>query len=746
MRNKLQLYKSNKGAGLPSVIIAIAFIAILGSILLTITFTNYNMKQTNYKTKDSFYSAEQALDEINIGLQNVISKGVSDAYLEVLENYATYDIDKKKDLMESVYFSSIWGDLEIIGSNHKQFDLNKLRGYLNKTAWSGDLDTGYGAIITSENNNVMETYTDSGVVLKDIKIYYRDARGFVSVIHTDIRLALPDLEFSMDTVLPNIADYTLIADEKLVTGSIGTNQISGEIYVGNLEAFGSNPLIRSKFNIINNTSFVVKNDIHLKNIDFLASDTSEIWGRDLIVESSSAIINGVINLSDDTNLLGNNSEVIIKNIYNGYGNSLSDSSESSAILVNGTNAVLDVEDCNIVTIAGHAYIGTKKENNGAPGSGGNVGRNVLMGESVSVKSNQLLYLVPSECMGILKVTGKSVYNKNPMTANEYQEIISKPSTYTEVDDTIFSSKLGSALSKYIKYNPLTSLPEVEKVFVTTNAETLVYYYMKFNSENSANEYFQNYYAINSDQMLEYMDFYTNGISIERPELMLRMQLAGNMLKYDEASSKASLQTNTLTNASEKLESASVQYGRMKDALCTKLVSSYAELTNVYTTDLSDDIVFDNIVDETALTTFITNYATGVFGSSKGYIFSDLLNGQRALLIDNPGDPYIFYAPAGSTMSNVHLIIATGDVQVNSNFSGLILSNGIVTLSNNVNVNANNGYVKESLRLSATEGGTYYSVIGFLRDGTDLLTLDGSEEEHDSVKLANLVVYENWKKE
>jgi hypothetical protein len=311
------------------------------------------------------------------------------------------------------------------------------------------------------------------------------------------------------------------------------------------------------------------------------------------------------------------------------------------------------------------------------------------------------------------------------------------------------AKLGTTLAPYVKYSTSTGLAEAEKVFVTTNGETLVYYYLTFNDENTANAYFQAYYAENSAYMLEYLDFYSNGIQMDNPELMLRLQLAGNVLKYDESTSVSTLQSNTLVNASDKLESASEQYERIHNALCTKLVSSYAELTNVHTTDLTNDIVFDNIVNESAMTTFINTYYSGVLaGGSRFYVFDDGLNSARAVVVDNDttNETYEYSATPGSYMENVRLIIATGDVRIDSNFDGLVLTNGTVTLANNVSVSSNNNYVKEALRLTTSEGGNTYSVIEFLRDGTDLLTVDGSGEEPESVQLADLVVYENWKKE
>jgi len=258
-RSIRQCLQSNRGAGLATVIIAGAFVAILGSILLSVSFTNFSMKQTNLQTKDTFYSAEQALDEINVGLQTLISEAISEAYLEVMENYASYDVDKKKDLMESVFFSTIWTSLEETGSLHTKYNLTKITDLLSTSTWTGNFDTGYGAIVTSDTRS-MVSYTDSGVVLKDLKIYYRDQKGYVSIIYTDIRLVLPDLSFATSTVLPNIASYGLIADEGLITGTTGTNQLSGEIYAGSLLAVGSDSIIPVNLNLVNNTSFIIKNN------------------------------------------------------------------------------------------------------------------------------------------------------------------------------------------------------------------------------------------------------------------------------------------------------------------------------------------------------------------------------------------------------------------------------------------------------------------------------------------------------
>lgn len=97
--------KRNQGFSLFTVIIAVSFVAILGLLVLYIALSNFQMKITDLKGKDSFYTAERALEEIRAGLQEDVGEAMSKAYTQVLENYnkdnsskdASMDQLRKKD-------------------------------------------------------------------------------------------------------------------------------------------------------------------------------------------------------------------------------------------------------------------------------------------------------------------------------------------------------------------------------------------------------------------------------------------------------------------------------------------------------------------------------------------------------------------------------------------------------------------------------------------------------------------------
>jgi Tfp pilus assembly protein PilE len=77
----------NKGFSLFTVIIAVSFVMILGLLVIYISVSNFYMKVTDLKGKDSFYTAEQGLEEIKVGLQQDVGTAMSKAFTEVMENY-----------------------------------------------------------------------------------------------------------------------------------------------------------------------------------------------------------------------------------------------------------------------------------------------------------------------------------------------------------------------------------------------------------------------------------------------------------------------------------------------------------------------------------------------------------------------------------------------------------------------------------------------------------------------------------
>ena len=79
--------QQNSGFSLFTVVVAVSFVGILGLLVLYIALANLQMKLTDLKGKDSFYTAERALEEIRTGLQEDAGDALTKAYTQVMETY-----------------------------------------------------------------------------------------------------------------------------------------------------------------------------------------------------------------------------------------------------------------------------------------------------------------------------------------------------------------------------------------------------------------------------------------------------------------------------------------------------------------------------------------------------------------------------------------------------------------------------------------------------------------------------------
>lgn len=742
---KSSYWKNNQGMSLVTVIIVIGFIAVLVSTLLMVSLMNLKMKRVNAYATDSFYSAEQVLDEINIGLQKDISDALSSSYSEILTNYADYDTQQKNTLLKTKYYEHLWDELGYYNTNF-YYSTDILYDYLKDTTkWRGSDEEGYGAILRTTNQadtaiGQMITYEDTGIVLKGLIVYYKDAKGFISTIQTDIRLAYPDFDFAASTALPDVPKYSFIADGGFLFDRPGggTLTLTGNAYADSASITATDTA--SKAQLLQNgmSQFIVKHDLELTNSSFTNEKKGEIWAENIVAAGSNVTLLGNSNLSDDLNIKGNGTTITLAGIYNGFGNSLTDSTKSSAILVNGTNAVLDLSKLSRITLAGHAYVGSNSKNVGTPGGTAEVeGNQIYTGESLAVKSNQLMYLIPSQCLWVSKETGKSVYGENPiaLTAKEYNELLAADDlTEVSLDVTAVGEE---NLSSYIKQ--VGGVAQPERVFIPTSDPntTLVYYYMKFASEDAANNYFMKYYHANKDTVDAYVSFYAKEIKFPNTQSLLRLRLAGNYLTGSKEEGYIGNAT-LYTDASEKFSGNTQSDDQTFRALTTKLIKNYSEMTNL-TKEPSEteQIVFENIVDETALDEFIDRFGTGNICT-----VTDHVEGAETNAVLTKGSYTI-------SDSKVHLVIAKGDVVVAvPDFKGMIIANGTVSVGAAVQtMTADEDLTKAVLRFAKDDGTQIYLVGSVLKDGADLMysSLNHGEEKA-SVSLASLVVYENWTKE
>lgn len=767
-REKRKFHQDNRGGTMVMVLVIIAFIGILSGILLYASYGGYQMRLADKQGKDNFYTAETVLDEINVGLQEEISKALKKSYEQVMVNYALYETEEKRSReFYNVYYTELQNALQQDAAHPNLYNINMLRGYLSAEV-KGDGTDGsrenfgtYGAIVESNVETAPAVYTlalkENGIVLKDLKVSYVNKSGYVSIISTDIRIALPAVNFAQTSAFPDVNGYCLIADEKLALGNTfagGSITVKGDAYGGRLTLGKSDDssILSSTIHFEKAdgaeadslSKIVSREDITLTESTLFANET-EIWGNNLLLSSASATIKGSANLNDDLVLEGSGSEVVLSGEYTGFGISGKEAASNSAIVVNGKDSRLDLTGLESMNISGRAYVAAPKTEDNKDAA------DAVMGESVAVKSNQLIYLVPPEALGCEiqadGTVGASAYGCNPLRQEQYEEIITNPSRYVLLDGTKEVAALGyKSLSNYINREPVAGgenayVPEV--IFKQTNAGTLVYCYLRFKDEEAANRYFRDYYNVNTEKINAYTRLYAKEIKMASADTMLYLNLAGNMLAYAGQETAQVVKATDSYADKKKAQVVSVTKSDIFKALSAKLVTNIAQLS----AEEQGQTAFTNIIYRAKAEEIIKKLDT--FGTGTVQIDTENPGNIKTVILTKQD-----YVVDSSTPDAVHMIIALGNVTVKRDFQGLIISAKNITVTDSADTD--HQVVIEPLTLEdftemllakATVSGKEYYILDVFQDGINYAYSENTIKDMGTkeVAMGDLIVYERWSK-
>lgn len=788
-RHKSKL--NNGGSTMLIVMVTIALISVLASVLMSMSYMNYNMKVTEMNSKKNFYSAEIVLDQINVGLQKEISESLEDAYVRSMQRYTLEDDVTRNTNFANYYISELTSRLRTatLDSQYQIAPIDTdgdgvydcgLVHYLDTA-----LQTAYanGSLIISATEPKMQsvavqktaddgsvTYEGQGLVLYNLHIEYTDANGFTSVIETDIRLKTPELTLVTKTAMPNVFDYCLVADAGIEGGVTATNTtLSGNIYAGN-DTLNPDDLGGIKCTSMHNwtvdgvSKIVSAGPVVVEHgATFTAKESTNCWAEEFKLPKYMNTTSGTLNLlgntyvKDDLTIEGNGAEVNLEGNYYGFGYGAT-ADESSSIIMNGKNAVLNMSALDRLMLGGNAYIQTSSVTYDVDASKGfseNNNTDILMGNALAVKSDQIAYLVPAECVG---VNGTTVtIGKNPMSAAEYKEWLDNDalrvsgnenwSNYQLVSLTKNVSMLGKALGEY----ELNSTSGYKTVFRTVNGETLCYLYLDLTT-NGAASYYKDFYTKAETRMKSYIATYNNRILMDL-STMENLSSRGTILTYSQkadGTGDIALVQNTINEGTtaEQLDTIEQEYfvhASRFERMKAKLTIEESEVTPEELTKT----VYANLINEGVMNSL--PLGTPVIAK---YPF-EVLGDTRAVFINNKGEaPYVY------DDETICVIVATGDVKLTKNFDGLLIVDGKVYIESGVSkVEPNKTLVLKTLRQEERDAtgnvvddgtGPVSLISKYFKNG-DKYSMDTklSGQVTNSMagqSLGELIVYENWTKQ
>lgn len=516
------------------------------------------------------------------------------------------------------------------------------------------------------------------------------------------------------------------------------------------------------------------------------ADTYETYVDSINLQTARIGLDGVMYVGNDLDIGGKRSIVKLGGKYYGYGNINGDSDESSSILINGGGTVLDFGDLEELVLSGHAYVGATKydadvdrlayatktsdkttitsdkiedeedyNKNLKEGEDGENpfqatentvpknDRDLMMGESISVKANQLLYMVPPECIGYKIKTGEQVIAKNPMTYDEYKMLTDteevkkdgagnpeKDAAGNEVMEKVYEPVRLSLL--WNKLGGINYTNDYKAVYRRVNGNVLVYLYLDFGANDiMANEFFKAYYEYDTAGVNNYVNSYISDMTWSSAlgnGNTNALTLAGNAFRLNNTNEVVFLDDHMLDpGKAGKMLLLQEDYSNIHESLMHSLSPEYLMLTS---SQLGSEI-FNSLVDENK------------FAEMKGKDFSNETNTIKARVTNES----IVY-PSTSCPANTKLIVSEGDIFINGDFEGLAIAGGNIYICSGCSkIDYNPAVVLQAMRtfVEKSDDEKLYAYEIFGASGSISYGNDGTEKEEEVV-LGDLILYQDWKKE
>lgn len=558
--------RNNSGSTIVIVLLMTSFVLILATLITTTTMINLRMKQAASQSTKSFYTAEEAVDEVRAALGVVSVECFNKAYEEQLTKIFSTTVSSSGSASSSIdnaaanlavrknYTSKLLKDLSLLSSTEESAKNTEINNLLSITGGSRELGkyseksedadktttkvcnafiqklhdsledkdglsvdriTGVSFCVNSTTSGTGTTVT--GLPVYSIKfdncvVKYVNKNGSYSYVTFDGTVGLPDIliDFKEDEKVGTLffASYALVGNKGIKVPS-GSADINGSAYAGS----GTGLVVNGSLDVTGDY-MVCGGTVNLAGAssgsksNLSVSSGSQLWAKDIVVNDFVNLTSsGSISLQDDLTVEGDESDASISGSYYGFGYEGDDVAKerpdfSSAIIVNGMNSKITFGSIGSLYVAGRAYI---KYPNDKP---------LATGESVSVDVNQEIYLIPDS----LLTNG----TKNPTKSAKYNAGVTF--TYNITPQTFFAYDLLATDD-----TGALAAPETREYLIDTSGadaseadaesgtnidpdKSKTYYYFNFKDKASKNMYANLILNYTNEQFNDYLDAKSEGIT------------------------------------------------------------------------------------------------------------------------------------------------------------------------------------------------------------------------------------------
>ena len=404
---------NNNGSTMVIVLIMLSFVMILATVVTSSTIMNLKMKVANKQSAKTFYTSEDAVNEIYVAMGQMSSDCFNSAYQDQVakmvvnteSGITTVDnitcnkelrldyihrmlnklgmiqdnmLDSIKYKDDSDYVSKKQEGVYERGSNtiEAQGIVSVLNDCIEATHKSGsntlDVESIDNIQIVSKKSQAEENIFYYTININNCLVKYLTQVGYYSYITFDMTLGIPDklvnITDSKKLSLDSFLRYAIVGNKGISVASNASFNLNGNAFAGSAGGFKVNPAATA--NVAGNTLLATSGDIVVENGTLNAGNGgagSRIWCENIKTSDSTGgtsniTVNGSSDtyVRDDLELNGNNSKVKLSGNYYGYSyvgvNATEKVNRSSAIVINGTNSELDLQSLNKLLVSGRAYI------------------------------------------------------------------------------------------------------------------------------------------------------------------------------------------------------------------------------------------------------------------------------------------------------------------------------------------------------------------------------------------------------
>jgi len=550
-----------KGSSIIVVIVAMAFLGLLGALVLNVVLTNVQLKSVEIMSKRNFYTEEIAVNEVTAALEELSAKALKSSYAYQIRNYADFGVNDEERKLEyrkqyMIALSHYLQKTDIDSNLAQTYSVEVLQNMIrseglnvevsNKT--KGNKENGVIFHPTKTDEAGIDQPTYEYMTLKDVRISYTDKQNYENIITTDINLGMP-VSSGLDTTF---ARYALISDQLVKVSNNVT--LNGGIYAGTLETTESkggdnvNPnkggiwvdsvagklTVDGEYNdIITRQGIIVSDKAQLK------IEKANIWAKNIITigdgdthsKLPSINIDATTRVQDDLTLKAKCNYVVLKDKYFGFSNGEGGADNSSSIAVNGKNTTLDLTGLNQFVLCGRTFVTSKSIASG-------LSKDIMMGQSIAAKYDQDAYLIPATAPYLKPKMNPITFEK----INDYYNTNVPGKSFNTLDyhhiiDTN-NHEWKELYNTYLdKDNPIRMY--CYQLASGVNAVDMVNYYFNFKDEKAANSFHKNYFEHHKSDVIDtFNEFYdpTNNVKLSLGSSMKRYQVGANVVYYNNAAS------------------------------------------------------------------------------------------------------------------------------------------------------------------------------------------------------------------